>query len=254
MKRSKSFTLIELLVVVAIIAVLVSMLLPALSYTREMARRTVCSSNLRTWGMALTMYAGESNGWLPPRIPDADERAGTHWWDNAAAAYGYLLRPSNLQKYAMVLYTGGEGGQESIYYCPNVLMRLGKQASSQLGAGGYIYAFGVINDIWSRHSGLHDSDMGPVGPSPHRSAVRDGDNSDTVCIADDIFVGSSDWSYVSAHPKPGFTPYAWHHYNVTSPEGQNILYLGGNVNWVSWIPANEYPNRDFNYYSFIFYW
>jgi prepilin-type N-terminal cleavage/methylation domain-containing protein len=55
----KSFTLIELLVVVAIIAVLVAILLPALSNTRERARRLQCASNLRQHAVTFLMYAQE---------------------------------------------------------------------------------------------------------------------------------------------------------------------------------------------------
>ncbi len=57
MKRKNAFTLIELLVVVAIIAVLVALLLPAISKTREIARRTICASNLRMIGVGYMSYA-----------------------------------------------------------------------------------------------------------------------------------------------------------------------------------------------------
>ena len=65
-QHSKSFTLIELLVVVAIIAVLVAMLLPALSRARESARTVVCQSNLRECGLAIYYYANDYNEYAPP--------------------------------------------------------------------------------------------------------------------------------------------------------------------------------------------
>jgi prepilin-type N-terminal cleavage/methylation domain-containing protein/prepilin-type processing-associated H-X9-DG protein len=65
MTRKTAFTLIELLVVVAIIAVLLAILMPALGGAREQAKKVKCQSNLRTIGHAVGYYLDENNDVFP---------------------------------------------------------------------------------------------------------------------------------------------------------------------------------------------
>jgi len=103
-QRNKGFTLIELLVVIAIIALLLSILTPALNAVKVRTRRIMCGNNLKQIGFALFTYAAKNNDMLPLNTDGA-------WvWDLSYETSHFIMNTVGSN-------TGGnEGG---IFYCPS---------------------------------------------------------------------------------------------------------------------------------------
>ncbi|MFH1904582.1 MAG: DUF1559 domain-containing protein [bacterium] len=117
LRSSLSFTLMELLVVIAIIALLASVLLPALSKAREMARSIKCVSNLKQIGLAFQMYADDNDDYFP------------YAWSNLASnsdkSWAQLLDNAGYTNYDIPAYATDEASiraayaKSTIYKCPS---------------------------------------------------------------------------------------------------------------------------------------
>lgn len=135
--KKKGFTLIELLVVVAIIALLISILLPSLSRARELAKRAVCASNLRGIGQGMHVYANDNAEWFPhhyyfPTYPtgtSSDPREhGITWVTTMGQSYhiqssftgtgAALSRRSHPSRSLFLLVVGGQSTPGS-FICPS---------------------------------------------------------------------------------------------------------------------------------------
>lgn len=111
--QNRNFTLIELLVVIAIIAILASMLLPALSNARNNARAIVCTNNLKQIGLMQGMYANDYN-YYPAAIADNAARDATMWVTKLMPYYmnSWTYDSTKLKNYWRILV-------KSPFFCPS---------------------------------------------------------------------------------------------------------------------------------------
>ena len=226
----RGFTLVELLVVLTIIALMISLLLPALSRARGLAQRVQCATNLRSIGQAIMIYAANNNNQYPSNSALAKTGFGLPFlaMTNGQQQNGQAA-PAGLG----LLYTTQMIDNPTMFYCPQpgyygpYCSVNGQYLPTLVKKGGTIN-WGSVAYGYCYYYQIRQSQFGgsPANFNPIEFTQTPEDSSSTV-LASDLTVNlAGNWTW------PGPLPASNHSLSAGGqPDGGNTLYNDGSVSW-----------------------
>jgi prepilin-type N-terminal cleavage/methylation domain-containing protein len=232
MLRKKGFTLIELLVVISIIALLLSILLPALSRARKQANKVLCATNLHQWALAIHAYAADNNNQFPY---NGEKNPGGYTDQQWRPASGLAWQSSVVidfwQKYLFSQLNADTIEKENdVLFCPTEKHH---RALRAIGSG--LCGYNVLPGRAANQSAMNwQPYQEPTSTVDWVTRKTLGSRFSSAPIVVDVMLYLS-WQghgWFNGFPGLGFgDPLSNHPKDDGEPEGGNFLFEDGRVEW-----------------------
>jgi len=220
-RQLRIFTLIELLVVIAIIAILASMLLPALSKARDKSKQSACASNLKQLGTASFLYVNDWDGVLPSSATRGTSWSNSHYHTTPINPDYTCVEPNWVS--ALYNYVNKN---KNVYRCPQVW----RVETAEYANYGSSYSY----NAWAAgHDSLAEYTAGKY-ISMARRPSRMKKSSGIVALRDFQALGVHNGYYARMYPAVnGASWYGIPGSSDVHSNGGNYLFCDGHVDWLT---------------------